>query len=439
VKKNQTESTLDKFISIVDTDGNNAKRDLIATYAGDADFLRALRFYLDDNALTGLKAGKFKKDCRSVGDALCYDLGALLDYLSVNNTGRSEDVGVAQRFIDNFSGRQAETLYQLLIKRIEGFNVGISLANAAIPDFMVELKDDCMLCDKYWDDPDYWQDRDVEVDPKLDGYRIRVEKHDGQVQIFSRSGKPVTDLPDVVASAMKSPMDDFVLDGERMPKGFQTMTKSEQFKAVQNSKKTGKDNSGIVIGVYDGMSYDEWKSHKGVTVRRDRVAFIKKVIAGCGPNIEFCEPLWTGKFDADHVIEVFNEETKKDKEGVILKDLDAVYEWDRTKAQVKIKEVFDADVTVTELFEGTGKNRGKLGAVLIEGDARVSKHTTETVHITTTKCGSGFNDEEREYYWNHQDELLGKTIEILYMQVSESKDGTPSLRMPRFKTIKTGE
>jgi DNA ligase-1 len=303
---------------------------------------------------------------------------------------------------------------------------------------MAELKDDCMLCDKFWDDPDYWDGREVSIEPKLDGYRIRVEKHGGDVKIYSRSGKLVTDLPGVEESARSCPLDDFVLDGERMPMGFQGMTKEEQFKAVQNSRKSGRNNSDIVIGVYDGMPYSEWKSHVGTTSRRDRSTFIEKVCSLSGPNVEYVEPLYVGTFDYDETIAVFEAETKKGKEGVILKDRDAVYEWDRTKAQVKIKEVFDADVKVIELIEGTGKNRNRLGAVMITGSVRTSRHSTEEVEVTC-KCGSGLNDEQRKYYWEHQDELLGKTIEVLYMQTSQDKAGNYSLRMPRFKCLKEGD
>jgi len=438
-ERDRTEAILDKFIRICDTQGSNAKADIIASYHGDGDFLGALRFYLDDGMLTGLKAGKFKKDCEGDADTDPNTLDELLTYLTTNNSGRSENVGTAQRFLGNFAGRHSETLYQLLIKRMEGFNVGISLANKAIPGFMVEIKDDCMLCESFWDDPDRWEGREVREDPKLDGYRIRVEKHDGKVTIFSRSGKEVTDLPWVVKSAHDCPADNFVLDGERMPKGFQNMTKDEQFKAVQNSRKSGRDNSDIVIGVYDGMPYDEWKSHEGKTKLRDRVKFIRTICQTSGPNIEYVEPLYEGAFDLDRVISGFEKEVLKGKEGIILKDLDAVYEWDRTKAIVKLKEIIDADVKVIGMEEGTGKNRGRLGAVVIEGNCRTSKLTTDTIFVTGCKCGTGFTDEQRREFWEDKSLLMGKTIEVLYMQTSKNKDGTPALRMPRFKAIKDGE
>jgi DNA ligase-1 len=431
------EEVLSKFIKIADAQGNNLKRDLIASFKDDEEFLFALRFYLDDSALTGLKAGKLKKDSRESAPLHVKTIRELIEYLTKNNTGRSEDVGVAQSFVDNFSGRKAEVLYQLIIKRIEGLSIGIALANAAIPGFIEEVKDLVMLCDKFWDDPDYWEGRSVEIDPKLDGFRIRVEKTGNDVKIYSRSGKLVTDLPAVEASALKAKAD-FVLDGERMPKGFQKMTKDEQFKAAQLSRKGGRNNDDIVIGVYDGMSYEEWKSKKGTTIRRDRVDFIKKICKECGPNIEFVEPLFTGPFDLKTTEEIFEAETKKGKEGVIVKDLDAVYEWDRTKAQVKIKEVFDADLKVIDVVEGTGKNRGKLGAMVVTGLVRTSRHSTNEV-VVTSKCGSGLTDEQRAYYWDNKSEILGHTVEVLYMQVSQDKDGSFSLRMPRFKAVKNGD
>jgi len=443
MKKNgfkETEEVLYKFMRIVDTQGSNAKADLIASFKDDEEFLYALKFYLDDNMLTGLKAGKIMK--KDVYDSSTPEMGSIremIDYLLEHNSGKDEDVSVAQKFLGNFSGRLGPTCLQLLIKRMEGLNVGISLVNKAIPGFMVEVKNDCMLCDSFWDDPDYWEGRQVDIDPKLDGYRMRVEKRKGKVSIISRSGKPVTDLPHIIKAAEACPHDDFVLDGERVPKGFQKMTKDEQFKATQNSRKSGRDNSDIVIGVYDGMSLTEWDSRKGTSTREERIDYIKKIIKGIAEGIEFVEPLYSGDFDLDHVIQTFEAEVLKGKEGVILKDRNAVYVWDRTQAQVKLKEIIDADVKVIGMEEGTGSNRGKLGAVVIEGNCKTSKLTKDTIFVTGCKCGTGFKKEERELFWKNRDLLMGKTIEVLYMQTSKNKDGTPALRMPRFKCIKTGE
>ena len=50
-----------------------------------------------------------------------------------------------------------------------------------------------------------------------------------------------------------------------------------------------------------------------------------------------------------------------------------------------------------------------------------------------THIGSGWSDEQREYYWNHKDELVGKVIECQYFETSkDAKTGVINLRFPTF-------
>jgi len=296
-------------------------------------------------------------------------------------------------------------------------------------------KENCMLCKDFDDNPGYWKGKTVSIEPKLDGFRIIVIKRDGKVSIFSRSGKVVTDLPFVEKSVLECPMDNFALDGERIPRGFRDMTKDDQFRAVQRSKKHGNDNKDMIIGVYDGMPLSEWEGRAGKTPRKDRMEYIKAVCAASGDALEYVEPLYVGPFNFDMAMKIFDDETKKEKEGVVVKDLNAVYKWGRGYEQVKIKGLFDADMKVVGIEEGSGKHAGKIGSLSIEGVCRYSRHSNETVFVSC-KVGTGLLDEEREFYWKHRDRLIGGTVEVLYAQVSSDADGTPSLRHPRVKCVK---
>ena len=50
--------------------------------------------------------------------------------------------------------------------------------------------------------------------------------------------------------------------------------------------------------------------------------------------------------------------------------------------------------------------------------------------------GSGFTDADREYIWNHQEEYLGKIVEIQYFEESKNQDGGISMRFPVFKKLR---
>ena len=54
-------------------------------------------------------------------------------------------------------------------------------------------------------------------------------------------------------------------------------------------------------------------------------------------------------------------------EGVMIKDPDAMYECKRTHSWLKAKPFIEVTLKVVSVEEGTGRNKGRLGAVLVEG------------------------------------------------------------------------
>ena len=69
---------------------------------------------------------------------------------------------------------------------------------------------------------------------------------------------------------------------------------------------------------------------------------------------------------------------------------------------------------------GEGKYNGVVGSISC-------KYGNYIVDV-----GSGFKDEERIYYANHPDEIIGKIITIKYKEETKSKDGNNSLQFPVF-------
>jgi DNA ligase-1 len=123
-------------------------------------------------------------------------------------------------------------------------------------------------------------------------------------------------------------------------------------------------------------------------------------------------------------------------EGVMVKDPDAVYECKRSVAWLKIKPFIEVSLTVTGVEEGTGRNVGKLGAIVCEG---VDDGKRIVVNV-----GSGFTDEQRAEYWAAKDALVAQVVEVRADATSQSQDSedTYSLRFPRFlrfRGFKAGE
>ena len=109
------------------------------------------------------------------------------------------------------------------------------------------------------------------------------------------------------------------------------------------------------------------------------------------------------------------------QEGTIVKDKSVGWSNTRSKLTVKFKEIKDIDLRVTAWNEGTGKNKGLLGALTAE---------TEDGKIRVN-IGTGFSDEQRKLFT--EDYVVGKIVEIEYNQriTSEGRDHD-SLFLPRF-------
>jgi DNA ligase-1 len=115
-------------------------------------------------------------------------------------------------------------------------------------------------------------------------------------------------------------------------------------------------------------------------------------------------------------------------EGIMIKDPDAGYECKRSVAWLKLKPFIEVTLEVTDVEEGTGKNLGRLGALVCEGrddgrDIRVN-------------VGSGFSDTLRDSVWASVNDVVGQLVEVRADAITQNQDGSYSLRFPRFKTFR---
>ena len=124
-------------------------------------------------------------------------------------------------------------------------------------------------------------------------------------------------------------------------------------------------------------------------------------------------------------------------EGFVLFDADAVFgdkgfsfdgKAQRPEGIWKRKPKYEDEFIITAVYEGTGRNRGKLGGFNVE-----QVHPDTGKRIDCGKCGGGFSDEQREDYWSRNKKLIGKTIKVEFDSRQKPKDGVYALRFPVFK------
>jgi len=113
-------------------------------------------------------------------------------------------------------------------------------------------------------------------------------------------------------------------------------------------------------------------------------------------------------------------------EGIMIKDPLAVYECKRSTSWLKLKPYIEVSLTVIAVEEGTGRNQGKLGALICEGEDDGKR--------IKVNVGSGFSDSNRDDYWVARQQVVGQIVEVRADAATKSQDSEEvwSLRFPRF-------
>ena len=269
------------------------------------------------------------------------------------------------------------------------------------------------------------------IEAKLDGVRMLAVVSDNDiVTCFSRNGKVFENFGVIEEQLRKYARSfrallgtsDFILDGEVMGQSFQDLMR-------QARRKKDADAADSVYHVFDfiplvDFNRGHWNAqlHKRLE-KLDRCRGIFDAM----PNVELTTGLEVdldtseGK---DQMRRYSSDCVNNGYEGIMIKALDAPYICKRSTFWLKWKPVHDYDLKVVGFEEGTGRNEGRLGAIICEG-------VDDNKHIRVN-CGSGYSDSDRDNLWRHKQTLVGQSIVVAADAVTQNQDGTYSLRFPRF-------
>ena len=275
------------------------------------------------------------------------------------------------------------------------------------------------------------------VEPKLDGVRCVtvIDNEQQTVTQYTRNGKVLENFTHIT-EALSREIDTFarsyVLDGEVVSHSFQDLMK-------QVHRKDNVQAQDAKLMVFDIIPLVEFKQGISVMGQRRRSNFLKtyqKMFDDLGcieivPQREFDLDIMTDEIE----FKDYNKEmVEAGYEGIMIKDPDAKYECKRSTSWLKQKPFIEVSLEIREVEEGTGRNKGRLGAVVCEG---VDDEKEIKVNV-----GSGFTDSDRDTYWDSRDSLIGQVVEVRADAVTRNQDGTYSLRFPRFlrfRGFKKGE
>lgn len=270
------------------------------------------------------------------------------------------------------------------------------------------------------------------IEVKLDGVRVlTVVYPSGRIDQFSRNGKELVNFPHIkeqFAKTVTGITEPVVFDGEVMSSSFQDLMK-------QVHRKSNVEARDSVLHLFDFITleaFNKGKWSRKQIERSEKLMAWKELWAEETPDIEIvAQELVDLDSDAGQIRfrEINSQAISGGYEGIMIKDLDAGYECKRSHAWLKLKPFIEVTLEVTAIEEGTGRNVGRLGALVCEGvdDGKAIK----------VNVGSGFSDRDRDEFWTAgPNNVIGQLVEVRADAVTQNQDGSYSLRFPRFKTFR---
>jgi DNA ligase-1 len=274
------------------------------------------------------------------------------------------------------------------------------------------------------------------LEPKLDGVRVItiINMDNRTVTQYSRNGKALENFGHITR-ALEDNIGLFdrslVLDGEMVSSSFQALMK-------QVHRKSDVQSEDARLMLFDIVPLSEFQKGKSVLGQRRRSNLLRsmKAILDKVGSIDIIPQI---EVDLDSAVgEMQFKQYNKDAieagfEGIMIKDIDAIYETKRSVSWLKQKPFIEVSLTIVGIEPGTGKNEGKMGAVICEGE--------EDGKFIRVNVGSGWTDGQRAEV---NDSVIGQVLEVRADAITQSQDSEDvySLRFPRalrFRGFTAGE
>ena len=424
----------DEIVRRLEADNSRLGKEAIIRAAheeGLPEFFEGVRMALDPLVTFGVKQVPTKD--QDAGQGLAWsvfvDLANRLQNRDITGHAARDAIELAMAVATT---QQWNDWYRRIL--IKDLRCGVSekTVNKVVPDCVPVFS--CMLAhDSANHEKKMRGKKQIEV--KLDGVRVLVVIHDTEgrkIEMFSRNGKQFHNF-DHIIEEIRTVLKEYpapyplVLDGEVMSASFQDLMK-------QVHRKDNVSANDAVLHLFDIVPLENFLGGKWDKPQHVRSAMTKAWVEQHTETLQHVTALSWETVDLDtpegdaRFVALNKAAVDGGYEGVMIKSVDASYECKRSHSWLKAKPFIEVTLEVVAVEEGTGRNAGRLGALVCAGqddgkDIRVN-------------VGSGFTDDQRSQFWNARDAVVGNLVEVRADAVTQNQDGTYSLRFPRFKTFR---
>ena len=403
------------FESLANNASRNFKIEQLKKNSGDETLKEVVRLALDPfTQFYQRKIPKYTPNTSDHAASLQSMLPALNDLSDRVVTGNAA-IDRLTSILEAVGEQDAKVIERIIQKDLK-CGVQVSTVNAVWKNLVYEYP--VMLCSPFEQKlvdkikfPAY-------VQLKMDGMRFNAIVKNGGCEFRSRNGKEIQLLGNLEEEFIKlADGESVVFDGELLVSDKGVILDRQTGNGILNKANKGTisidEARKVHATIWDIIPYADFVAGKGTHSYQTRFSVLESL--SMPKKISIVQSWVVENYDTAKAL--FEEFLQRGEEGIILKDMNGVWEDKRSKGQIKFKGEMECDLKIVGIEEGTGKYAGMLGAILCESADGVIK----------VSVGSGFTDEQRKTYGK---EIIDKIAAIKYNMRIKNKAGEESLFLP---------
>lgn len=363
-----------------------------------------------------------------------YDLDFTLDYLGDLSsrvvTGHAA-IEHLKGILESLSADDAKVVERIIQKDLK-CGVSDSTVNKVWSNLIPEYP--CMLASAYDQKLVDKVQFPAYVQLKLDGMRFNAIVRNGSVEFRSRNGKEIQiadtkfEVPfQYITGFYKCNM---MFDGELLVvdasgKSLDRKTGNGILNKAVKGTQSPAEGAMVRATLWDAIPLESFEKGVDKEQYKDRFAKLsncfsdfRNTLLGVEHLISLAPTQQVKSLDEAKVL--FEQYLSAGQEGIILKTKNMIWENKRSKHQIKFKGELECDLKVVDWVEGTGKNVGRMGALVLES----------ADGLVRVGLGTGFSDADRD---SITPSVIGQVVAIKYnARITDKKSDVDSLFLPVF-------
>ena len=247
------------------------------------------------------------------------------------------------------------------------------------------------------------------VEYKYDGFRMQIHKKGDEVAIFSRKLERMEHMfPDVVEDVKQLKANEIIFEGEALAFNEEKQRFYSFQETMHRRRKYGIEEASKSYPLYVYTFDIMYKDGEDLTLKPFQER--RRILETLFPFKRLKRSHFSLAESSEDISRIFNEAVEKALEGIMAKDLNAPYTaGKRGFAWIKLKKGYEAADTIDGLVVGYYFGKGSRAKFGFGGFLIAVYNEDKDRFETIAKVGSGFTEEEMEFFRQELSKLKSPT------------------------------